>query len=179
MTGTAKNIAYSTIAVLVLCFAWWALIPQGDDAPRGEVQIAPTLDFAASTADWPVWAPEGLADWVPEQASFGTLLETPENLRLGYRAPDGSFVGMDRALDVSADWQRVLLGDVEQDGTLGVDGPAGTQEWEVWRGGPGSEKIALALPGSGEEPTTVVRGDGDVETLVAFVESLEVQEPEG
>lgn len=178
MSGTARNIAYSTLAVLVICFAWWALIPQGDDVPRGEVQTGPTLDFAVTSVDWDVWAPEGLgADWTAEQAGFSTLLEVPENLRLGYRAPDGSFVGIDRAVDVGTEWNRVLLTGVAQDGTMLVNGPGGTQDWQVWRSDDGGDKVALALPGEGQEPSTVVRGDGDLQTLVTFIESLAVQGP--
>lgn len=179
MSGTARNIAYSTLAVLVICFAWWALVPQGSEVQRAEAQIGPSVDFAVSTVDWEVWAPEELPDgWVPEQAAFATLLDVPDNLRLGYRAPDGSFVGMDRAVDVGAEWERVLLGDVEQEGTVSIDGPDGVQDWQVWRAGNAEDdKVALALPSQGGGPTTVVRGDGEVDTLVTFVEALEPQRP--
>jgi hypothetical protein len=175
LSYSGKNMIYSLLAVLVVAFAVWALMPSPESLQRRPVEIDSVAAYAAEQSAWPVWVPQGQGEeWTPTRARFGEVVEV-QTWRMGWVSPAGEYVALDQAADITDGWRAAVLDGAEQQGTRSVTGPTGGQEWQLWIG---EEETHLVLPaGTGDTPTTVVHGTAAEDELVEFIGYLEPYQP--
>ena len=175
LSYSGKNMIYSLLAVLVVAFAVWALMPSPESLQRRPVEIDSVAAYAAEQSAWPVWVPQGQGEeWTPTRVRFGEVAEV-STWRMGWVSPAGEYVALDQAAAITDGWRSAVLDGAEQQGTRSVTGPTGGQEWQLWIG---EEETHLVLPaGTGDTPTTVVHGTAAEDELVEFIGYLEPYQP--
>lgn len=167
---SGKNMIYSMLAVLVVAFAWWALMPRPESLQRRPVEVGSLAAFAADQATWPVWVPEGIGPgWTATSVRFPPVAEVP-TWQMGWVSPETEYVALDQAGGVTQGWRSEVLGAAQQQGTRLVGGPTGSQEWQLWTG---DGETFLVLPGDGDTATAVVHGTAAEAELVEFIGYLE------
>jgi hypothetical protein len=180
LSYSSKNMIYSMLAVLVVAFAWWSLMPNPDEPQRRPAEVEQAAGFAAREADWPVWSPVGLPEtWSGTSVSYATIDGVP-TWRMGWVSPQTEYVALRQTVDPPESWSGEVLRDLEQQGPVALQGPAGEQDWDVYTGVDrnGVPEVALVLAPTPDQPaTTIVHGTADVPEIAVFVEALEVAEP--
>ena len=170
---SVANMVYSLLAVFVLVFAWWALMPNPQELDRRAVEVPPVSRYAALESAEPVWTPEAALgqEWSANFVTYGRFAGEP-SWRIGVVTPQEEYVELSQTADATTDWTKALTAKAgEQVGTRTITGPDGAQEWTAFDG---QERALILEPGPGREETTIVRGTADWAEMEEFIGLLEV-----
>lgn len=175
---TVRNMVYSVLAVGVLVLGWWALTFNPQESQRRPPETALTASHAAGQVDWPLWVPEPGEGWTPTVVWLDQLEEVPQTWHISYTSPDGEYVALHQAADVTDAWLAAVLKDASQDGTVTLDSPVGVQEWQAWSGSEDSnaERAYVLRPEATGGSTVVLHGTAAQEEFEEFLEVVSARD---
>lgn len=174
---SVQNMVWSTLAVGVVVLAWWALTLNPEESQRRPPEVARTATFVVEQADWPVWVPEPGEGWVPTVVSYEPLEEV-RTWHVSYASPEGEYVALHQAADVTDAWLAAVLGDAAPVGEVELDGPDGATTWQAWEGSQGSnaERGYLVGPEVTGGATAVVHGTADEAEFQEFLDAVDARD---
>lgn len=169
---SVQNMVWSTLAVGVVVLAWWALTFNPQESQRRPPETVATAAYVVEQAEWPVWVPSPGEDWVPTVVSYEPL-EGVQTWHISYVSPEGEYVALHQAADVTSDWSAAVLGDATRVGSVELTGPEGPDTWESHEGSDGSnaERAYVLVPEETGGTTVVLHGTA---TEAEFQEFLDV-----
>ncbi|SOC57783.1 DUF4245 domain-containing protein [Ornithinimicrobium cerasi] len=174
---SVQNMVWSTLAVGVVVLAWWALTLNPEESQRRPPEVTQTAAYVVEQAPWPVWVPEPGEEWVPTVVSYDPL-EGVQTWHISYTSPEGEYVALHQAADVTDAWLAAVLGDSASAGEAELEGPGGAATWQAWEGSPGSnaERGYLLGPQDTGGSTAVVHGTATEEELRQFLDVVEARD---
>lgn len=174
---SVQNMVWSTLAVAVVVLAWWALTPNPSETSRRPPDVAQTASYVAEQSSWPVWVPASGEGWTPTVVRYEPL-EQVQTWHVSYVSPQGEYVALHQAADVTDDWRAAVLGDARQTGPVELAGPDGIQAWQGWAGeeGSNSERAYVLEPAATGGSTLVLHGTAEQAEFEAFLGAVEARD---
>lgn len=164
---------YSTLIVLALVLVWWSLTYNPTEQQPRNVELDATSAYAVDQADWPVWVPALGDDWTPTVVWFEPLEQIP-TWHLSFVTPEGEYLAIHQASEVTPSWERDVLSGGERVGDVVLPGPVGEQTWQVWEAEEGNAENAWVLGPQETQGSTVVlhgtAGQAEAEELLRAVQ---------
>lgn len=171
---TVRNMVYSVLAVLVLVLAWWSITKNPGEDQRRPPEVGPTAVYAADQEEWPVWVPEPPEGWKPIVVWYDPIEEV-QTWHVSYTSPEGEYVALHQAADVTDAWVAEVLKGASSTGEVTLEeGPAGEQSWQEWAGREKSnaERGYLLGPESTEGSTVVLHGTASQAEFESFLQTV-------
>lgn len=176
---TIRNMVLSVLPVAALALVWWAIPFNPAEQVRPNVETEATSRYVVEQSDFPVWVPQPPEEWTPTVAWYEARYADLPTWHISYETPQGEYLALTQAADVTDEWlAEVLRGGVE-DGTVGLSGPDGEQEFTVFEGPrPSNAETAWLLgPEDTGGSTVVVHGtEAAVAELQEFLDSVEARD---
>lgn len=177
---TVRNMVYSMLAVAALALVWWAFTDQPQEQQTRPAEAGLAAAYAADESDFPVWLPTPGEGWRPTVAWFDDQLAEVPTWHVSFQTPEGQYVALYQAADVTPEWAEEVLSGGEATGEATLGGPVGSQVWEAYEGPrPSNAEEAWVLgPGTTGGSTVVVAATAalsDAE-LEHFLDSVEVRD---
>lgn len=174
---TVRNMVWSVLAVLGIVLAWWSITFNPQESQRRAPEVTQTATYVAQEADWPVWVPELGEGWTPTVVWFDPI-EDVQTWHVSYTSPQGRYVALHQAADVTPEWMATVLKGADEVGTVDLGGPAGEQSWTQWRGAPDSnaEHGYVLGPEQTGGTTVALHGTATQEEFEAFLAALEAKD---
>ncbi|GAA5158772.1 DUF4245 domain-containing protein [Ornithinimicrobium tianjinense] len=174
---SVQNMIWSTLAVGAVALAWWSLTFNPSESQRRPPEVTQTATYVVEQSPWPVWVPEPGDRWVPTVVSYEPL-EGVQTWHISYTSPEGEYVALHQAADVTDTWRAAVLGAAQEDGEVRLDGPGGTRIWQAWEGekGSNSERAYVLGPEETGGSTTVLHGTASPEEFQAFLKVIEARD---
>lgn len=174
---SVQNMVWSMLAVGVVVLAWWALTLNPDESQRRPPEVAQTASYVVEQAPWTVWVPQPGDEWVPTVVFYDPLEEV-QTWHISYTSPQGEYVALHQAADVTDAWTAAVLGDAQPVGQAQLRGPGGTSTWQAWEGSPGSnaERGYLLDPEETGDATVVLHGTASEAEFQEFLDTVEARD---
>lgn len=177
---TVRNMVYSVLAVAVLALVWWSLAFNPQDSQTRPAEVGPVVSYAEAESDFAVWLPEPGEQWRPTVARFDDQVEGVPTWHLSFETPEGEYVALYQAADVTPEWTAEVLRDGDHVGEAVLGGPLGEQTWEAYEGPrPSNAEVAWVLGPDVTGGSTVVvaatQALSEAE-LQEFLDSVEVRD---
>jgi hypothetical protein len=172
---TVRNMVYSMLLVAVLVLAWWSMTYNPDTPQRQAPELTQTTTYVVEQADWPVWVPDPGEGWTPTVVWYDARVAGVPTWHISYTSPEGEYVALHEAADVTDDWvAQVLAGASATGEEVTLPGPQGAQPWQVWEGpdGGNAETGFLLGPQASGGATVVVHGTADRPEFETFLRSV-------
>ena len=168
---------WSVLAVGALVLAWWALTLNPSESQRRPPEVEQTVAYVVDQAPWPVWVPDPGEGWTPTVVTYEPLEEVPTWM-ISYVSPQGEYVALHQAADVTDTWRAAVLGSAQPVGEVTLGGPAGEQVWQELAGEPeGNAEHAYVLSPEATGGTTVVlHGTADRPEFEEFLATVEARD---
>lgn len=131
---TFRNMVYSVLAVAALAMIWWSLTYNPQEQQTRAAEVGPAVSYAAEQSDFQIWLPEPGEGWRPTVARFDTQLQDIPTWHLSFETPEGQYVALYQAADVTEEWTEEVLAEGEPVGEATLGGPAGQQVWQAYEG---------------------------------------------
>ena len=174
---TVRNMVFSVLAVLALVLAWWALTFNPAESQRRPPEVTQSATYAVDEAPWPVWVPEPGEGWTPTVVWYEPV-EGTQTWHISYVSPDGEYVALHQAADVTSAWTAEVLKGAEEVGTLTMSGPDGAQTWKEWKGAPQSnaERGYVLGPEATGGTTVVLHGTASQSEFEEFLSTVRARD---
>lgn len=174
---SVQNMVWSMLAVGAVVLAWWSLTFNPAESQRRPPEVTQTVAHVVEQAPWPVWVPGPGEDWTPTVLRYEPLEEV-QTWHISYVSPEGEYVALDQAADVTDAWRTAVLGDARPVGEVELGGPDGEQVWQEYAGEPdGNAEHAYVLgPGVTGGTTVVVHGTADRAEVEKFLDTVQARE---
>lgn len=174
---TVRNMVYSVLAVLVLVLAWWSMTKNPGVDQRRPPDVAPAASYAVAQSEWPVWVPEPGEGWKAIVVWFDPI-EDVRTWHVSYTSPEGEYVALHQAADVTDAWTAEVLKGAEPTGEVTLDSPVGEHTWQEWAGAEKSnaERGYLLGPEVTDGTTVVLNGTASQAEFEAFLETISPRE---
>lgn len=177
---TVRNMVYSVLPVAAIALAWWSITYNPQEQQTRPAEVEPAASYAVQQAEHPVWVPEPGDGWRPTVARFDSQVEDVPTWHVSYETPEGEYVALHQAADVTPDWSETVLSGGEAVKEESLRGPSGEQTWEVFEGPrPSNAEQAWVLgPEATDGSTVVVSATAGLEPaeLQHFLDSVEVRD---
>lgn len=173
---TVRNMVYSVLAVLVLVLAWWSITKNPGEDQRRPPDVGPSAVYAADQEEWPVWVPEPGEGWKPIVVWYDPIEEVP-TWHVSYTSPEGEYVALHQAADVTDAWLAEVLKGASPTGEVTLEGPDGEHVWQEWAGKEKSnaERGYLLGPEATDGSTVVLHGTASQAEFESFLEEVSPQ----
>ncbi|WP_018156839.1 DUF4245 domain-containing protein [Demetria terragena] len=166
MSGNAKNMIYSMVAVLFGCVIWLWAVPQSPQDPKPVANVESIAREVTKEQKWDVALPQGLPKtWTPINVRLIRAADKPATWHAGYQEPDSEFVSAEQTKDGDTGWVNNQTQDGKPAGSSTVEG----QEWTRYADG-NFKSLVRAKPLNGL--STVVTGKVDWDQLEQFAGAL-------
>lgn len=174
---TVRNMVFSVLAVLVLVLAWWSLTFNPQEDQRRPPEVTQSAAHAVEQAGWPVWVPEPGEGWKPTVVWFDPIEEV-RTWHISYTSPEGEYVALHQAADVTPEWLGEVLKGAEEVGEVTLEGPGGAGSWQEWAGEERSnaERGYLLGPEATGGTTVVLHGTASQQEFEEFLATVEARE---
>ena len=172
---TTRNMVYSMLLMLVVVLAWWSTTSMPEESTRRPPEVTQTASFVAEQAEWPVWVPEPGDGWTPTVVWYDSRVEGVQTWHISFVSPDGEYVALHQAADVTDDWLEAVLPQAQPTGSeVTLPGPVGAQAWQAWEGPErgNAETGYLLGPEATGGTTVVVHGTAEQAEFEAFLRSV-------
>ncbi|ANS80342.1 putative secreted protein [Serinicoccus hydrothermalis] len=171
---TVRNMVYSTLLVLALVLVWWSLTYNPSEPEPRRVEVASTATYAQEQADWPVWVPEPDDAWSPTVVWFEPL-EDVTTWHVSYVTPQGEYLAIHQADDVTQAWRDAVLAGGQRTGEAVLPGPDGEQQWQTWQAESGNAQNAWVLE-TQDAGTVIVHGTAQEDEARALLETVQARD---
>lgn len=172
---TVRNMVYSMLLVTLIVLGWWSMTYNGDAPQRQAPETAQTTTYVVEQAEWPVWVPEPGEGWTPTVVWYDARVAGIPTWHISYESPDGEYVALHQAADVTEDWvAEVLAGATATQEEVTLPGPGGEQSWQLWKGpeGGNAETGYVLGPERTGGTTVVVHGTAEPSEFASFLASV-------
>jgi hypothetical protein len=172
---TVRNMVYSMLLMLLVVLAWWSTTSNPTEPQRRPPEVAQTATFVAEQARWPVWVPEPGDGWTPTVVWFDSRIEGVETWHISFVSPEGEYVALHQAADVTDEWVAEVLAQARPTGAhVTLPGPGGERTWQAWEGPDGGNAEAgyLLGPQATGGSSVAVHGTAGQTELEAFLRSV-------
>lgn len=179
MSYSVRNMVYSVLPVAALALVWWAIPFNPPEQVRPTVETVQTARYVAEQSDFPVWVPEPGEGWIATVAWYEARYDDLPTWHISYETPEGEYLAVTQAADVTDDWLEEVLRDGTEAGTVRLAGPDGERTFTRYEGPrPSNAEVSWLLgPDDTGGSTVVVHGTaGAVEELPEFLESVEARD---
>lgn len=174
---SVQNMVWSMLAVGAIVLAWWALTFNPSESQRRAPVVSQTVPYVVQEAPWPVWVPDPGEGWTPTVVAYEPL-EQVQTWHVSYVSPEGEYVALHQAADVTDAWRTAVLGTAVPAGGTELGGPEGAQTWQEFTGEPDSnaQHAYLLGPEVTGGSTVVVHGTADEDEFEEFLGTVTAQE---
>lgn len=174
---SVQNMVWSVLAVGAVVLAWWSLTFNPSESQRRAPVVSQTVPYVVEQAPWPVWVPDPGEGWTPTVVSYEPL-EQVQTWHVSYVSPNGEYVALHQAADVTDAWLTAVLGSAVPDGQVALGGPEGEQVWEELTGAVDSnaEHAYLLGPEVTGGSTVVLHGTAGQEEFEELLDTVTAQE---
>lgn len=169
----------SMIPVALLALVWWSIPFNPQEQVRPQVETEATSRYVADQSDFPVWVPQPGEGWTPTVTWYEGRYDDLPTWHISYETPEGEYLALTQAADVTETWRSEVLRDGTEDGSVRLSGPDGVQAWTQFEGPrPSNAEIAWLLgPRETGGSTVVVHGTVAAQAEVEeFLESVQTQD---
>lgn len=175
---TVRNMILSVLPVAALALVWWALPSAPQEQVRPHVEVDATVAYVAQQSDFPVWRPEPGEGWIPTVSWYEARYDTMPTWHLSFETPQGGYLALTQAADVSPTWLDAVLRGGTRTGEAQLPTPTGEQAAEVYEGPrPSNAEVAYVLGPAATGGSTVVvhgtAGEDEVRELLGSVQPLD------
>ncbi len=168
---TVRNMVYSMLIVLLIVLAWWSMTSNPSESSRRPPELTQTTSYVVEQAAWPVYVPDPGEGWTPTVVWFEPV-EGIQTWHVSYVSPQGEYVAVHQAADVTAEWfSTVLPSATRSEEAALLPSPQGERPWAVWEGpSGGNAQTAYELgPQETGGSTVVVHGTAGEAEFEAFL----------
>lgn len=175
---TVRNMILSVLPILGLALVWWAFTHNPQEPQPRAVEVEMVANHAAYQSDWPVWVPGPGEGWTPTVAYFEPRVADVLTWHVSFMTPEGEYVAISQAADVTAEWSEQVLSGGTQVGQETLESPAGEHSWAAHEGPrPSNAEVARVLgPEHTGGSTVVVHGTVGQAELEEFLGSVQVRD---
>lgn len=175
---TVRNMVVSVLLVLAVVLAWWSMTYQPEESQRRPAEVEQVAPFAVDEASWPVWIPSPGEGWTPTVVWFDARVEGVPTWHVSYTTPQGEYVAVHQAGDVTDAWTQDVLQDAQEVGREDLPTPGGTSSWQAWEGPvPSNVERAWVLgPQDSGGSTVVVSGTAESDEVAELLGSVQVRD---
>ncbi|WP_181009920.1 DUF4245 domain-containing protein [Ornithinimicrobium sufpigmenti] len=176
---SVRNMVLSVLPVGALALVWWAIPFNPSEPVRPHVETEATAQYVAEQSDFPVWVPQPPEEWIPTVAWYEARYDEMPTWHISYETPEGEYLALTQAADVSDRWLDEVLRDGTEDREVELTGPDGEQAFMQFQGPrPSNAELAWLLgPEDTGGSTVVVHGTaGALAELPEFLESVQARD---
>lgn len=169
----------SVLPVALLALVWWAIPFNPPEQVRPTVETEATTQYVVQQSGFPVWVPEPGEGWIATVAWYAARYDGLPTWHISYETPQGEYLAVTQAEEVSDEWLSEVLRDGAEDGSVQLPGPDGEQTYARFEGPrPSNAEVAWLLgPQDTGGSTVVVHGTaGAVAELPEFLDSIEARD---
>lgn len=170
----------SVIPVAALALLWWSITYNPQEQQTRPAEVEPVAAYAAQQVDHPLWLPEPGDGWTPTVAWFDDRVEDIPTWHVSFATPQGEYVALHQAADVTPEWEQTVLASGQEAGTESLGTPVGERTWTRYEGPrPSNAEQAWVLgPQETDGSTVVVSATAELDEaeLTDFLDSIELQD---
>lgn len=173
--GTVAGVVLSMLVVGAVVAVLVAIVPRPASIEQPAVDVASSAREIAISSGLPISEPVDLpAGWKATSVRFVASTDNLMTWHIGYLTPDGGYVALEQAAEVTPDWIAAQTNRAREDGEVSINGQTWTRYAVAAR-----EQLSIRLPAEGAGGlTTLVTGKAPIEDLTFFAERLEVVQPD-
>ncbi|GGK65990.1 DUF4245 family protein [Ornithinimicrobium pekingense] len=176
---TVRNMVWSMLLVTLFVLAWWSMTYSNEGSQRQAPETTQTTAYVVEQAEWPVWVPDPGDEWVPTVVWYDARVAGVPTWHISYTSPEGEYVALHQAADVTQDWLEQVLAGAEATGAdVALPTPAGARPWQEWQGpeGGNAENGYLLGPEETGGTTVVVHGTAQTDEVEDFLGSVSARD---
>ncbi|MFK5646614.1 DUF4245 domain-containing protein [Ornithinimicrobium sp. LYQ121] len=177
-TYTVRNMVFSTLILLAVVLVLWSMTFNPAESQRRTPDVAQPAAHAAEEATFPVWVPAPGEGWTPTVVWYDARVAEVQTWHVSYVSPEGAYVAVHQAADVTDEWLAEVLPEAQADGAVRLTGPQGEQEWQRWSGpSDGNAEVGYVLgPEETGGSTVVVHGTADQAEFETFLVTITAED---